>query len=209
MSSNIRVCQHCGIDFKAKTTVTKYCSDNCAKRAYKLRIKTAKIQASDDETKEIRNKPISDLNSKDYLNVKEVALLLGCAERSIYSMISSGRLKAVNLLQRKIRIHRAEVEVIFENPALLVIPKAEMTDFEQPLLEQDCYSIGQIEQDYKINIRTGQGWVYLTTFIDLFDRKVIGWSLSETMKAQDTSIAALKMARLHRPLQDQDNLIFH
>lgn len=58
-------------------------------------------------------------------------------------------------------------------------------------------------------IRTGQGWLYLTTVIDLFDRKVIGWSLSETMKAQDTSIAALKMARLHRPLQDHDSLIFH
>ncbi|WP_165585127.1 DDE-type integrase/transposase/recombinase [Chryseobacterium sp. FH2] len=58
-------------------------------------------------------------------------------------------------------------------------------------------------------IRTGQGWLYLTTVIDLYDRKVIGWSLSETMKAQDTSIAALKMARLYRPLQDHDNLIFH
>lgn len=43
-------------------------------------------------------------------------------------------------------------------------------------------------------IRTNQGWLYMTTVIDLFDRKVIGWSLSETMKAQDTSIAALKMA---------------
>ncbi|WP_410494497.1 DDE-type integrase/transposase/recombinase, partial [Chryseobacterium sp. CH1] len=41
-------------------------------------------------------------------------------------------------------------------------------------------------------IRTGQGWLYLTTVIDLYDRKVIGWSLSETMKAQDTSIAALE-----------------
>ncbi|WP_435524272.1 DDE-type integrase/transposase/recombinase [Chryseobacterium indoltheticum] len=52
--------------------------------------------------------------------------------------------------------------------------------------------------------------MYLTTVIDLFDRKVIGWSLSETMKAQDTSIAALKMARLHRSLQDHDSsLIFH
>lgn len=58
-------------------------------------------------------------------------------------------------------------------------------------------------------ICTGEGWLYLTTVIDLFDRKVIGWSLSEAMKAQDTSIAALKMARLHLPLQDHDNLIFH
>ncbi len=58
-------------------------------------------------------------------------------------------------------------------------------------------------------IRTGQGWLYLTTVIDLFDRKVIGWSLSETMKAQDTSVAALKMARLHRPLQEHYSLLFH
>lgn len=58
-------------------------------------------------------------------------------------------------------------------------------------------------------IRTRQGSLYLTTVIDLFDRKVIGWSLSETMKVQDTSIAALKMARFHRPLQDHDSLILH
>jgi transposase InsO family protein len=61
---------------------------------------------------------------------------------------------------------------------------------------------------YIIDIRTGQGWLYLMPVIDLYDRKVIGWSLSETMKAQDTSIAALKMVRLHRPLQDHDSLIF-
>jgi len=37
---------------------------------------------------------------------------------------------------------------------------------------------------------------------NLYDREVIGWSLSEKMKAQDTSIAVLKMARFYRPLQD-------
>ncbi len=33
-------------------------------------------------------------------------------------------------------------------------------------------------------ISTAQGWLYLTTVIDLFNRKVIGWALSETMKAK-------------------------
>lgn len=41
-------------------------------------------------------------------------------------------------------------------------------------------------------IRTKKGWLYLTTVIDLFDRKVIGWSLSDTMKAKDTSVKSLK-----------------
>ena len=47
MSSNIRnekVCQQCGNEFVAKTTVTQYCSDICAKRAYKARKKKEKLQ---------------------------------------------------------------------------------------------------------------------------------------------------------------------
>ncbi|MFP5082138.1 hypothetical protein [Pedobacter sp. JCM 36344] len=32
-------------------------------------------------------------------------------------------------------------------------------------------------------IKTKQGWLFLTTVIDLGDRKVIGWALGATMKA--------------------------
>ncbi|MFC6192466.1 DDE-type integrase/transposase/recombinase [Dyadobacter subterraneus] len=39
-------------------------------------------------------------------------------------------------------------------------------------------------------INTTQGWLYLTTVLDLADRKVIGWSLSSTMKAIATVIRA-------------------
>ncbi len=56
-------------------------------------------------------------------------------------------------------------------------------------------------------IRTLAGWLYLTVVLDLADRKVIGWSLSETMKAKDTTVAALKMALIHRPIVQ--DLIFH
>ncbi|AHM58720.1 integrase catalytic protein [Flammeovirgaceae bacterium 311] len=55
-------------------------------------------------------------------------------------------------------------------------------------------------------IRTLAGWLYLTEVLDLTDRKVISWSLSETMKAKDTTIAALKMAFKKRPVVEQ--LIF-
>ncbi|KAF2516789.1 IS3 family transposase [Flavobacterium zhairuonense] len=58
-------------------------------------------------------------------------------------------------------------------------------------------------------IRTAKGWAYLTTVIDLFDRKVIGWSLSKTLKAIDTSFAALRKALLNRPLVPNQKLIFH
>jgi transposase InsO family protein len=58
-------------------------------------------------------------------------------------------------------------------------------------------------------ISTREGWVYLTTVIDLWDRKVIGWALSHTMAAKETSVAALKMALQNRPIITNQNLIFH
>ncbi|WKL49636.1 IS3 family transposase [Flavobacterium pectinovorum] len=58
-------------------------------------------------------------------------------------------------------------------------------------------------------IRTVEGWAYLTTVIDLFDRKVIGWSLSKTLKSMDTSVAAFRKALLNHPLLPYQKLKFH
>ena len=56
-------------------------------------------------------------------------------------------------------------------------------------------------------IATLQGWLYLTVILDLADRKVIGWALSDSLKAVDTSIGAWRMALINRPIATQ--LIFH
>jgi putative transposase len=56
-------------------------------------------------------------------------------------------------------------------------------------------------------IKTTDGWLYLTVIIDLADRKVLGWSLSQTMKTSETVIPAWKMAITNRPITT--NLIFH
>jgi putative transposase len=56
-------------------------------------------------------------------------------------------------------------------------------------------------------IKTGEGWLYLTIVMDLADRKVIGWALSETIKTGDTTLAALRMALNNRPLVQP--LLFH
>jgi transposase InsO family protein len=56
-------------------------------------------------------------------------------------------------------------------------------------------------------LRTSWGWVYLTIVLDLHDRKIIGWALSNNMETVNTTIAALEMAVKNRvPL---NNLIFH
>lgn len=56
-------------------------------------------------------------------------------------------------------------------------------------------------------IRTSEGWLYLTVIIDLFDRKVIGWSIDNTLRTAETVIPAWKMATKNRPVNDY--LIFH
>ena len=56
-------------------------------------------------------------------------------------------------------------------------------------------------------LRTLGGWIYLTVVLDLFDRKIIGWALSERLDTANTTISALEMAVKNRP--PQENLIFH
>ena len=55
-------------------------------------------------------------------------------------------------------------------------------------------------------LRTDKGWLYLTTVLDLWDRKVIGWSMSEELTAKQTCLA-LEMAVMNRP--PREGLIFH
>jgi len=77
------------------------------------------------------------------------------------------------------------------------------------LLDRD-FKVGETGKVWVSDITyipTAQGWLYLTTVIDLGDRKVIGWALSTTMKAEDTTVAAWKMAVVNRPITL--DLIFH
>ncbi len=57
-------------------------------------------------------------------------------------------------------------------------------------------------------ISTGEGWLYLTTVIDLFDRKINGWALSSTMHTKNTTVPAFKMAVQNSHLKNSKPLIF-
>ncbi len=47
-------------------------------------------------------------------------------------------------------------------------------------------------------IWTDQGWLYLSVVIDLFSRRVVGWSMSEQLKAGGSVAEALEMALARR-----------
>jgi excisionase family DNA binding protein len=113
MSSNIRinrVCENCNTSFVAKTTVTRFCGDNCAKVAYKKRKRASKIKKSNTNTLKIKLEPLEILQVKDYLTVKETATLLNISKRSTYRLIEMGALRAANLSERLLRVKRTEID---------------------------------------------------------------------------------------------------
>lgn len=56
-------------------------------------------------------------------------------------------------------------------------------------------------------IQTKEGFKCLTTIMDLYDRKIIGWSLSDGMSTEETTLVAWKMAVKIRKIEE--DLIFH
>lgn len=55
-------------------------------------------------------------------------------------------------------------------------------------------------------LRTGEGWLYLATVIDLFNREVVGWSMAEHMRVELVS-DALAMAHTHGRIGE--GAVFH
>lgn len=56
-------------------------------------------------------------------------------------------------------------------------------------------------------VPTAQGWVYLTIVMDLYDRKIIGWSVSTSMTTEATILAAWRMTKQNRRIDP--GMVFH
>ena len=81
-----------------------------------------------------------------------------------------------------------------------VAPNLLQRDFEAP-------AMGKVWVSDITYIYTWQGWLYLTVIIDLYNRQVVGWSMSNSMHASKTTVAALRDAcGRHVPAP---GLIFH
>lgn len=143
MSSNIevkRVCVHCGTLFIAKTTVTKYCSDLCAKRAYKARKREEKIKTSNQETIYALNQSIEQLKVRPFLSISDTCKLLGVSRRTVYRMIERQELPIAKAGTRTI-IRRSDIDKLFDKP-IPVRPKKEAN----PVTE--FYTVKEVEEKY-------------------------------------------------------------
>ncbi len=149
MSSKIevqRICQHCGNEFTARTTVTRFCSHRCSSAAHKQKVRAGKVEKSNKQTQQIKTQPIEELKAKEFLTVREVARLLNCSVRSAYYYIESGTIKAVNLGQRITRVKRSEIDKLFEQPKN-VTPQHEQMQVDI----SDCYNLSEVQDKYGIS----------------------------------------------------------
>lgn len=91
MSSYItipKICIFCKKNFIAKTTVTKFCSHQCASRAYKQNKKIQKVEkAQEVEYQKSVGIDMHFIQSKDFLSIKEACLLIGISRMSLYRYI--------------------------------------------------------------------------------------------------------------------------
>jgi excisionase family DNA binding protein len=137
MTSHIRVqriCQHCGAEFTAKTTVTQYCGDGCAKRAYKARLRQTKIEQSEAETKAIRKEPLAEIQAKEFLGIAEACRLLGVSRWTLHRAIKRGAIQTAKFGRRTI-IRRASLEALFGS--------------DEPESIKDYESIPSREKDFR------------------------------------------------------------
>ena len=150
MSSNIsiqKVCEYCGKDFTAKTTVTRCCSDDCAKKAYKARKRAEKINNAIEVVevkKQKKLKPIEDLKEKEFLNVTQVSRLIGCSRQNVYKLINSGKLRASNILEKKTIVKRQDLELLLNSTKV---------DHSKKLVfdVSECFSISEAQKKYNIS----------------------------------------------------------
>lgn len=116
MSSNIRVeklCQYCGETFIAKTSVTQYCSDKCAKIAYKRRKRDEKIRLAPKakdlsklhgpdkiwlgKKREQNLEPLALIKNRNYFSLSQTSTLLGISERTLFRMIKRGQVSTTKI----------------------------------------------------------------------------------------------------------------
>ena len=100
----LKSCEYCKNEFFAKKTTTKTCSDNCAKRLYKLKQRSQKIQYAETIAEIQRNNStlmteadIKVIQCKEHLTLKEAALLINISALTLRRWVLAGKLGSIKI----------------------------------------------------------------------------------------------------------------
>ena len=140
-----RKCKVCGKVFVAKTLDSHYCSPKCGKVVWKrkkdAKDKSARLEAIARQIPDIR----------EYISVKEAVAMFGVERNTLYRLIKSGRIPAVNIGTRLIRIKRSDMENLFLTRPESIAEKERSIPKLYSMEPEDCYTITQVCEKYHIN----------------------------------------------------------
>lgn len=161
------------------------------------------------------------VNTKDDIVEKASLVLLKQRIRSIFNRSKQiyGSYRVQEMLEReKLFYSRSYIAILMKEMGLKSVLRRKyvvttdsnhLFDIAENKLNRDFTSLklGQKWVSDITYIRVNNDWNYLTTIIDLADRKVVGWSLSEDMTTENTIMKAWFHARSNRFLSP--GFIFH
>lgn len=134
-----------GEQFVPKRIASVYCSEKCSKKGYKLKMAQLKKEEKFKET--VDKIPVNRL----LISVSEATILFGIAKTTLYRLIRQGKIPAINLGTRLVRIDRKVMEELFhasQNPSEVETKsKKKLYSLEK----EDYYSIGEIAKRFQIS----------------------------------------------------------
>lgn len=146
MSKTKRNCPICGTEFAPKTINSRYCSDKCSRKAYKRKVAEEKRQ------QELNAIAESVPDNRPYISVPEAIAIYGVAKSTLYRLIRTGHIPAINLGTRLLRIDRQKLESLFQ------IRQEQKIEKPQPMLFdlsfENCYTISEVAEKYNLPLTT-------------------------------------------------------
>lgn len=154
-------------------------------------------------------------NPEDPVHQEMIDFVNEIAEKSTYTFGSRRMRKALNALGYP--VGRRKTQSLMKEAGIMVRYRKKYkvttnSQHKKPVFENVLnrdFSPSAPDRAYVSDITylpTQEGWLYLAVVIDLFSRKVVGWSMSSRMKA-DLVCDALKMALWQR--KPKPGLIVH
>jgi putative transposase len=121
--------------------------------------------------------------------------------RVVLDLREAGETCGRNRVARIMRRNKIKAIRGYKSPRIIVGRPSIIT----PNILQRAFTVDQPDRFWVTDItyiRTWQGWLYLAAVMDLFGRKIVGWSMKPTL-ARDLALDALLMAVWRRRPQQQ------
>ena len=145
-------CKACGKLFTAYTSVTKYCSQNCARRGNKAEKRKERLQL---ESAEIKERNRQKLLLEENLSLTDAAVLLGISRPTLYKLLRDRNVELLRISKRTIRVRKADLSNLYQKTPEKVAP-INATIAEMSKTKDEHIGVSEALQQFNVSLT----WFY-------------------------------------------------